>query len=116
LLKNGCLSKDPLTLTAGLAVFGKLLEILIQAVKLVSVALNDLYAKLSGEQKARFVAIGPQQTARLDELEAAPTDDSGRRRGIPNPEQIIGVCPRHWAASHRRTIGETASRVELCEQ
>ena len=89
LLKTSCLSSDPLTPPARLAAVGKRLDTMLQAVKLVSVALNDFYGTLSDEQKARFEAIGPQRTAQLESLEVAPTDVRRHRRGIPSPEQII---------------------------
>jgi hypothetical protein len=91
LLKTSCLSSDPLTPPARLAAVGKRLDTMLQAVKLVSSALNDVYGTLSDEQKARFEAIGPQRTSQLESLEVAPTDVHGHRyrRGIPSPEQII---------------------------
>jgi hypothetical protein len=87
LLKASCLSDHPLTPPARLAAVGKRLAVMLQAVKMVSAALNDFYATLSDEQKAKFEAIGPQRTAQLESLEVAPTNH--RRRGPPSPEQII---------------------------
>jgi hypothetical protein len=87
LLKASCLSSDPLTPPARLAAVGKRLDTMLQAVKVVSSALNDFYGTLSDEQKARFEAIGPQRTSQLESLEVAPTNV--RRRGLPSPEQII---------------------------
>jgi hypothetical protein len=87
LLKASCLTDDPLTPPARLAAVGKRLDTMLQAVKMVSSALNDFYGTLSDEQKARFEAIGPQQTSRLESLEVAPTNV--RRRGPPSAEQII---------------------------
>jgi hypothetical protein len=89
LLKASCLSSDPLTPPARLAAVGKRLDTMLQAVKLVSVALNDFYGTLSDEQKARFEAIGPQRTAQAESLEVAPTETHRYRRGLPSPEQII---------------------------
>ena len=89
LLKASCLSSDPLTPPARLAAVGKRLATMLQAVKMVNSALNDFYGTLSDEQKARFEAIGPQQTAQLESLEVAPTEAPRYRRGIPSPEQII---------------------------
>jgi hypothetical protein len=65
LLKASCLTDDPLTPPARLAAVGKRLDTMLQAVKMVSSALNDFYGTLSDEQKARFEAIGPQRTSRL---------------------------------------------------
>jgi hypothetical protein len=91
LLKASCVSEDPLTPPARLAAVGKRLDTTLQAVKMVSAALNDFYGTLSDEQKARFEAIGPQQTSRLEslEVEPAPTTVRRYRRGIPSAEQII---------------------------
>ena len=63
LLKASCLTNDPLTPPARLAAVGKRLGTMLQAVKMVSAALNDFYGTLSDEQKAKFEAIGPQRTA-----------------------------------------------------
>jgi hypothetical protein len=65
LLKASCLTDDPLTPPARLAAVGTRLDTMLQAVKMVSSALNDFYGTLSDEQKARFEAIGPQRTSRL---------------------------------------------------
>ena len=89
LLKTSCLSSDPLTPPARLAAVGKRLETMLQAVKIVSAALNDFYGMLSDEQKARFEAIGPQRTAQAESLEVEPTETHRHRRRLPNPEQII---------------------------
>jgi hypothetical protein len=93
LLKASCVTEDPLTPPARLAAVGKRLDTMLQAVKMVSAALNDFYGTLSDEQKARFEAIGPQQTSRLESLEVepapAPTTVRRYRRGIPSAEQII---------------------------
>ena len=98
LLKSSCLSNDPLTPPARLAAVGKRLETMLQAVKLVSVALNDFYGSLSDEQKARFEAIGPQRTSQLESLEAAPTHVRRHRRGFSNPEQIIRRLLSPWGS------------------
>jgi hypothetical protein len=91
LLKASCVTEDPLTPPARLAAVGKRLDTMLQAVKMVSAALKDFYGTLSDEQKARFEAIGPQQTSRLESLEVAPAPTTVRRyrRGIPSAEQII---------------------------
>jgi hypothetical protein len=60
---------------------------MLQAVKTVSLALNDFYGTLTDEQKARFEAIGPQRTNQFESLEVTPTQY--RRRGVPNVGQII---------------------------
>ena len=65
----------------------KRLNTMLQAVKMVSSALNDFYGTMSDEQKARFEAIGPQRTTQLESLEVTHTNV--RRRGPPSAEQII---------------------------
>ena len=87
LLKASCLTDDPLTPPARLAAVGKRLNTVLQAVKMVSSALNDFYGTMSDEQKARFEAIGPQRTTQLESLEVTHTNV--RRRGPPSAEQII---------------------------
>ena len=87
LLKASCVTSDPLTPPARLAAVGKRLDTMLQAVKMVSSALNDFYRTLSDEQKARFEAIGPQRTTQLEALEVSPTN--ARRRGPPSAEQVI---------------------------
>jgi hypothetical protein len=89
MLKASCLSDDPLTPPARLAAIGKRLDTMLQAVKMVSSALNDFYGTLSDEQKAQFEAIGPQRTSQLETLDVAPTTVRRHRRGMPGPEQII---------------------------
>ena len=87
LLKASCLTVDPLTPPARLDAAGKQLDTMLQAVKMVSSSLNDFYGTLNDEQKARFEAIGPQRTSRLETLEVTPTNV--RRRGPPSAELII---------------------------
>jgi len=72
-----------------LAAVGKRLDTMLQVVGIVSTALNNLYGTLSDEQKARFEAIGPQQTSQLETLEVAPTTSHRHRYGRPSVEQII---------------------------
>jgi hypothetical protein len=87
LLKASCPTDHPLTPPARLAAVGKQLDTMLQAVTMVSAALNDFYGTLSDEQKARFEAIGPQRTSQLESLEV--THANVRRRGPPSPEQVI---------------------------
>jgi hypothetical protein len=42
-------------------VFGKRLDTMLRAVKLVRSALEDFYATLSDEQKFQFEALGPRR-------------------------------------------------------
>ena len=91
LLKASCLTDDPLTPPARLAAVGKQLDTMLQAVKMVSSALNDFYGTLSDEQKAQFEAIGPQRTTQLESLEVA------RSVGIGRPGQAPYLPPRRWS-------------------
>jgi hypothetical protein len=63
MLKASCQTQaeDALTPPARLAIVGKRLDTMLQAVKTVRVAMNDFYGSLTDEQKAAFDAIGPQQ-------------------------------------------------------
>jgi len=63
MLKVTCQSEDIITPPARLAALDKRLDTLLQAVKLVRPALENFYATLSDEQKAKFEAIGPKRTA-----------------------------------------------------
>jgi LTXXQ motif family protein len=63
MLKAACQSDDPATPPARLAAIGKRLDTMLDAVKLVRAALDDLYATLSDEQKAQFEAIGQKREA-----------------------------------------------------
>jgi LTXXQ motif family protein len=63
-LKAACQTNEPATPTARLAAIAERLDTMLQMVKLVRAALEDLYATLSDEQKAQFEAIGQNRTAR----------------------------------------------------
>jgi len=67
LLKNSCQTTEAITPPARLEAVGKRLDVMLQAVKTVRTALDDLYGKLSDEQKAQFEAIGPRHTALSDQ-------------------------------------------------
>jgi LTXXQ motif family protein len=60
---NAECGRDAITPPARLAAVNRRLDAMLQAVKLVSDALDDFYATLSEEQKAQFEAIGPKRTA-----------------------------------------------------
>ena len=62
MLKASCAAGDALTPPGRLAAVGKRLDAMLDAVKTVRSALNEFYASLSDEQKARFEAIGPSRT------------------------------------------------------
>jgi hypothetical protein len=74
MLKTSCQTDIPITPPARLAAVGKRLGVMLQAVNTVSTALDNLYAKLTDEQKAQFEAIGPGRTgtASSDESTSSP--------------------------------------------
>ena len=92
LLKSSCQIDDALTPPARLAAVGKRLDVMLQAVKTVRVALDDFYGRLSDEQKAQFEAIGPGRTTVSGESTAAPTRHHRRYRAS------IGGIIRHFMA------------------
>jgi LTXXQ motif family protein len=63
MLKTACQDIDAATPPARLAATAKRLDVMLQAIKPVRSALDDLYATLSDEQKAQFETIGRQRTA-----------------------------------------------------
>jgi hypothetical protein len=67
MLKASCPTTEPITPPARLQAVGKRLDVMLQAVKTVRTALDDLYGKLNDEQKAQFEAIGPRHTAALSD-------------------------------------------------
>jgi len=58
-LAASCPSEMPTTPPARLAAVAKRLDVMLQAVKSVRVALDDFYGTLNDEQKAQFNMIGP---------------------------------------------------------
>jgi hypothetical protein len=62
-LAASCPSELPATPPARLAAVSKRLDVMLQAVKSVRVALDDFYGDLNDEQKAQFDRIGHSQTA-----------------------------------------------------
>jgi hypothetical protein len=62
-LAAACPSELPTTPPARLAEVSKRLDVMLQAVKDVRVALDDFYGDLNDEQKAQFNRIGQSQTA-----------------------------------------------------
>jgi hypothetical protein len=63
MLKAACRTDDAMTPPARLTAIGKRLDTMLQAVKSVRTALENLYGTLSDEQKAQFEAIGPRRSA-----------------------------------------------------
>ena len=81
MLKASCEATDAITPPARLEAAGKRLDVMLQAVKTVRVALDRFYATLSDEQKAQFEAIGPRRTASADQPTFA-SRHSRHRHGI----------------------------------
>jgi hypothetical protein len=82
MLKTSCQAGDAITPPARLAAAGKRLDTMLQAIKLVRSALDDLYGALSDEQKAQFEAIGPQRTAPSDQPDTMQTNTQRRHREL----------------------------------
>ena len=64
--------KAALTPPARLAAVRKRLDTMLEAVKSVRAALDDLYGKLSDEQKAQFETIGPLRATTAERVDAIP--------------------------------------------
>jgi hypothetical protein len=73
LSKVSCPTDNLLTPTARLAAIGTRLDTLLQAGQTVSGPLNDFYAMLSDEQKAKFNAISAPQTSQSEQSKTRPT-------------------------------------------
>ena len=86
MLKASCQADNALTPPARLAAVGKRLDTMLQAVKTVRSALNDFYATLNDEQKARFEAIGPQQ---MGQGEQTAAQNQSRRYRTSNVGNIL---------------------------
>jgi len=93
MLRASCLTDDPLTPPARLAAVGKRLDTMLQAVKMVSSALNNFYGTLSDEQKAKFEAIGPIADSE-PEAEPEPEVVHGPVRRVYGPPPIGAVIRR----------------------
>ena len=76
MLQNSCPTEEPITPPARLEAIANRLDTMLQAVKMVRAALDDVYGKLSDEQKAQFEAIGPARSA----LSNPPADSQARVR------------------------------------
>lgn len=100
MLKASCAPNTALTPPARLEAVGKRLDTMLQAVQTVRAALDDLYGKLTDEQKAQFEAIGPQRQASLSDT---PQADDPVTAGKP------AQTARH--RSHVRYYGSDVPRV-----
>jgi hypothetical protein len=80
MLKASCQPAEAITPPARLEAVANRLDAMLQAVKSVRAALDNLYASLSDEQKAQFEAIGPARSGISDEPTAQTT--RGRRHHV----------------------------------
>lgn len=72
IVKGSCPTESPLTPTTRLAAIGKRLDALLQSIKTLSGPLNDFYAMLDDEQKARFDGISLPRTSQSEPPRAKP--------------------------------------------
>lgn len=82
MLKASCQPSEAITPPARLEAVGKRLDVMLQAVKSVRVALDDFYGKLSDEQKAQFEAIGPRRSGLSRQSSATPMHVRRHHAGI----------------------------------
>jgi hypothetical protein len=75
MLRSSCQTEGAVTPPARLAVVRIRLDTMLQAVKSVRSALDDLYAKLSDEQKAQFETIGPLRATTAQRADSMPRFD-----------------------------------------
>ena len=92
LLKTTCAPDTALTPPTRLAAAGKRLDTMLQAVKMVKAAVDDLYNDLTDEQKAQFEAIGPGRTSALSSDESPST--SGRHYHRRHHASLGGIVRR----------------------
>ena len=78
-LKSSCQNESAVTPPARLEAARKRLEAMLDAVKSIRTALDDLYGTLSDEQKAQFERIGPQRAAVAGRSDALPGYGRGQR-------------------------------------
>jgi hypothetical protein len=75
MLRASCQAESALTPPARLAVVRKRLDTMLQAVRSVREALDDLYGKLGDEQKAQFETIGPLRATTAERVDSMPRFD-----------------------------------------
>jgi hypothetical protein len=75
MLRSSCQAEGAVTPPARLAVVRIRLDTMLQAVKSVRAALDDVYGKLSDEQKAQFETIGPLRATAAERADAMPRFD-----------------------------------------
>lgn len=93
LLRASCGAENTITPPARLEAAHKRLEVMLAAVKSVSMALDDFYGTMSDEQKAKFDAIGPIADAGEAPQQPATAPVQVRRVYGPPP---VGAVIRHF--------------------
>ncbi len=94
MLKASCQGNEAITPPARLEAVGKRLDVMLQAVKSVHVALDDFYGKLSDEQKAQFEAIGPRRSG-------LSKQSSGTQTHVRRHHASVGEFIRHFISMAR---------------
>jgi len=89
MLKASCQPAEAITPPARLEAVANRLDAMLQAVKTVRAALDNLYASLSDEQKAQFEAIGPARSGISDQPAGQTT------RGRRHHARVGGIL-RHF--------------------
>jgi hypothetical protein len=104
-LQSACPDDLPSTPAGRMAAMRQRLESMKQAVQIVRPALDTFYASLSDEQKARFNALEPEQTASTDkaaksELSQACSIGVGKSNAAPTARirQALRLTPEQQAA------------------
>ena len=87
--KGSCPTESPLTPTARLAAVGQRLDAFLRSIKAVRGPLDDFYATLDEDQKARFDAISLAQTSQSDQSSKAKAVASGHRHHFVNVGYLI---------------------------
>jgi hypothetical protein len=116
LLKTSCQTDDALTPPARLAVAGKRLQVMLQAITTVRPALDDFYGKLTDEQKAKrsaraVPACPASQMPRRRTLAGAITPASAESSGISwpsggtNPAGGVPGAPGHGSLFASGQVG-----------
>ncbi len=82
LSKSSCPTESLITPTARLAAVAKRLDALLAAAKTVSAPLNDFYAMLDDEQKARFDTISLSRASQSEPSKAKPSGAPHHRRYV----------------------------------
>jgi hypothetical protein len=98
MLKNSCPTEEPITPPARLEATANRLNTMLQAVKMVRAALDDVYGQLNDEQKAQFEAIGRARAG----ISSRPAEAQARvRRHHRHHRADMGGLMRHFMSMAR---------------